>query len=215
MRACRHHGRRDPAADKTPPVKPIPPSHLFSYLTEDGNLIDQPPFALMARPHRTLVRLQALLDQGELLSLKTMAERLGVSKRQIRRLLTVLRENGIPVSSCRRHGQKVFFLPETHRQATLPEQSFTEEETLALAVAAEAARASRNSPAVWRDRRPRRSRTREPHRPGENGSRVEEAAAGRLQSPPFQVPTAFFDLFKTTLTFCKKCLFYSNKRDGR
>ncbi len=96
----------------------------------------------MPRPPGALPALRALLDEGAELSMNDITRTLGITDRHARRLLKDLAKDGLPVASRRESGRKLFFLPEEHRQATLQQISFSEEEALALTVAAEAARAT-------------------------------------------------------------------------
>lgn len=93
----------------------------------------------------SLTRLQQLhqaLSHGEALSLKEIANRFQVTERHARRLLDLLRAQGIPVQDRREGRRKRFYLPVEHLIATVKRVSFDEQEMLALAVAAEAARAA-------------------------------------------------------------------------
>ena len=96
----------------------------------------------MAPSRRTLQQLQDLFDEGHYLTLAQIAGRFDVTERHARRLIRSLRKAGSPIEETRQGRRKLFFIPETHRSATLRDVTFTEEETLALAVAAEAARAT-------------------------------------------------------------------------
>ncbi|MDB5033330.1 MAG: hypothetical protein JWQ98_571 [Chlorobi bacterium] len=97
----------------------------------------------MSRPderRRTLARL--LNAGGEYSHDELRAElRLG-SVRQVRRLLGELRREGIPIRERRESKAKLFSIAEEDRVVQIPAISFTEEQILALAVAAEASRAA-------------------------------------------------------------------------
>jgi predicted DNA-binding transcriptional regulator YafY len=94
----------------------------------------------MARPRHRLKQLQALFHEGTEATADQLAERLGCSSRQIRRLLDQLQGEGYPVKA-RRNGREVqYFVPEAHRAVQLHSVALEEQELLALMVAAEAVR---------------------------------------------------------------------------
>lgn len=95
----------------------------------------------MSRASQSADQLLRLLDEGHEVTLDFIATKLAITERHARRLIQAFRRNGIPVAEKRTGKQKWFFLPEEHRRAFISEVAFTEEETLALAVAAGAARA--------------------------------------------------------------------------
>lgn len=82
-----------------------------------------------------------LFDEGHHLTLASIAQTAAITPRHARRLIHVLRQQGIPVAEKRVGRHKQFYLPEEHRRAVVREMAFTEEETLALAVASGAAQA--------------------------------------------------------------------------
>lgn len=87
-------------------------------------------------------QLLTLLRDGERLTQEEAAKRLDVSARQVRRLITALREEGINVQEERRDRKKEFFLrPGDLRVEDLP-IGLSERQILALVVAAEAARSA-------------------------------------------------------------------------
>ncbi len=90
-----------------------------------------------------LNHLRRLLDEGAEPSLHDICAKLDItSKRHARRLLSRLRDNGVPVQERRDGRIKRFYLAPEHRQAAVRGFEFDEEEMLALAVAAEAAKAA-------------------------------------------------------------------------
>lgn len=96
----------------------------------------------MTRPHDSLEQLRLLLNEGAEPSLREICVVLCfTSERHARRLLTRLRLNGVPVQDRRDGRIKRFYLEPEHRQAAVRGFEFDEEEMLALAVAAEAAKA--------------------------------------------------------------------------
>ena len=105
--------------------------------------IPDPPYMPLARA--TLDKLHQLLNDGEALSLDELHTTLNVSERQARRLIARLRQSGIPVQERRDGRIKRFYLEPEHRQAAVRGFEFDEEEMLALAVAAEAAKAELGS----------------------------------------------------------------------
>ena len=95
----------------------------------------------MKRSLDTLTRLHRMLDEGAQPSLADIYGRFGVTERHARRLIRQLREDGVPVQERRDGRIKRFFLAPEHRQVVIRGFEFDEEEMLALAVAAEAAKA--------------------------------------------------------------------------
>lgn len=99
---------------------------------------------MSAQPTDAVRRLHALFNAGHSLTLEQLQDELGLSERQVRRILTRMREkHGIPVEE-ERHGRlKRFFLPPEHRHVeTRPGIDFAERELFALTVAAKAARSA-------------------------------------------------------------------------
>ena len=86
--------------------------------------------------------IHALLNDGNQPTVDELAAELSVSARHIRRLITLLRERKIPVRERRDGRSKRYYLyPEDQRRSTAA-IDLTEEEILALTVAASAARAT-------------------------------------------------------------------------
>ncbi len=87
--------------------------------------------------------LRRLFDQGHEFTLHDIQTRMGyASDRHARRLLKVLEDAHVPVSHRMAGGRKLFFVPEEHRRCPVRGFEFDEEEMLAMAVAAEAAKAA-------------------------------------------------------------------------
>jgi predicted DNA-binding transcriptional regulator YafY len=86
--------------------------------------------------------LLALFRQGHRLTQHEAARQLGVSARQVRRLITQLREEGIDVREGRSGRTKTYFLPSNDLQVEDLPIGLTERQVLALVVAAEAARSA-------------------------------------------------------------------------
>ena len=96
----------------------------------------------MSPSYDSLERLRHLLNEGAELSLQEICVVLTISsERHARRLIARLRQNGVPVQERRDGRIKRFYLEPEHRQAAVRGFEFDEEEMLALAVAAEAAKA--------------------------------------------------------------------------
>jgi len=94
-----------------------------------------------SRPARSKEKLLHLFDEGHRLSYTAIREHLGIGERQARRLVKALQSE---VSGLRIEwvgGVKQFWLAEEDRRASIDHVAFTETESLALAVAASAARA--------------------------------------------------------------------------
>jgi predicted DNA-binding transcriptional regulator YafY len=95
--------------------------------------------------HRETVR--RLLRNGHALSYAQLTERFGVSRRQVRRVLNALREDGLPVRDRFEENEdagrrKVFFLAPGDQAPEIPLADLDQREILALAVAAQAARSA-------------------------------------------------------------------------
>jgi len=88
----------------------------------------------------TLDALLALFRDGHALTQAEIGERLGISKRQARRLIGTLREAGTPVQEGQRGREKEYWLPPEAWQADDVTLGLTEREALALMMAVEAAR---------------------------------------------------------------------------
>jgi len=84
--------------------------------------------------------LYELFRKGHRLTQAQAAERLGVSKRQVRRVLDGLDDEDVPLREAWEDGEKVYALPESKQASEGPFSALTEREALALLVAAEAAR---------------------------------------------------------------------------
>lgn len=97
----------------------------------------------MSIAHNRRRRLRRLFEEGSELSLHDIMQRLdGLSERHVRRLLEELRADGLPIEAEFRDRRKVFRLPPEHRIIEVPPLRLTEDQTLALAVAADASRAA-------------------------------------------------------------------------
>ena len=96
----------------------------------------------MARYSDNLFRLRELFDMGNRLSLDELAMSLGLSTRHARRLIRKLRHHGVPVKEQRKGRIKIFYVPPEYRNVRTESFRFNEEQVLALAVAAEAAKAA-------------------------------------------------------------------------
>jgi predicted DNA-binding transcriptional regulator YafY len=91
----------------------------------------------------TRYKLLKLLRKGHALTQAEITERLPIdSKRQVRRHLQTLRERSIEIKEQRRGREKVFYLPPEQLEVDGPSVSLTEQQALALVVAAEAGRAA-------------------------------------------------------------------------
>lgn len=91
------------------------------------------------RPEPTHLQLLSLLRDAEALTQAEMTERLPIeSKRQARRLIDKLQEAGVPLETRRRGRQKEYRLPPEQWETRL-RLDLTEEEALALLLAAQAA----------------------------------------------------------------------------
>ncbi|KXK57067.1 MAG: transcriptional regulator [Chlorobi bacterium] len=82
-----------------------------------------------------------LLNSGEEFSTVQLMQHLHLSERQVRRILKELEEAGIPVISQFRNRQKYFSIPEDQRVHSIRTIELTDQEMLALSVAAQAATA--------------------------------------------------------------------------
>lgn len=94
------------------------------------------------RPETTLARFYELLADAHVLTMNEASERLGVSKRHVRRLMQQLRDEGVPLETRRRGREKEVLLPEAERPVPDFPVDLTERQLLALVVAAQAARAT-------------------------------------------------------------------------
>ena len=92
-------------------------------------------------PSRKLTSILALLSDGAPLTQADLADRLDVTQRQIRRLVDQLCEGGIVVERRRIGHQRAYWLPPEHRLTDTPLGALTEQQALALSVAADAAQA--------------------------------------------------------------------------
>ena len=98
---------------------------------------------MSVEPRSTRAEVLALLRQGKALTLADMIEHLPIdSKRQVRRHLNRLREAGVSIQEEARGREKVFFLPPEELEVVDAPVSLTEQQALALVVAAEAGRAA-------------------------------------------------------------------------
>jgi predicted DNA-binding transcriptional regulator YafY len=87
--------------------------------------------------------LRELLHRGEVLSIEEVKSRLGLdSSRHVRRLVGELRAEGVPIIEEWEGGRKRFLIGERDRVTRAPLVAMSEGEILALAVAAEASRAT-------------------------------------------------------------------------
>ena len=86
-------------------------------------------------------RLLRLFDNGCNVTYQQIEKHLDIGERQARRLLRQLQNEGIPIEEARVGRTKTFSVREGHRRATIGPIAFTEQESLALAVAAGAAQA--------------------------------------------------------------------------
>ncbi len=94
-------------------------------------------------PQSTRAELLALLRKGRALTLAELTEHLPIdSKRQVRRHLKTLREAGVSIREEARGREKVFFLPPEELEVVDAPVPLTEQQALALVVAAEAGRAA-------------------------------------------------------------------------
>jgi predicted DNA-binding transcriptional regulator YafY len=89
-------------------------------------------------PRSTRAELRALLQEGRALTQAEIGERLDVSKRHARRLLTRLREAEVPIREQQRGREKEYCLPPEAWRAEAVELELTEREALALLLAVEA-----------------------------------------------------------------------------
>lgn len=99
----------------------------------------------MQRPRDILTHLRQMLDEGAEPSLQEIIGALNVTERHARRLIRRLRDGGVPVQERRDGRFKRFYLKPEHRQTVVRGFEFDEEEMLALAVAAEAAKSELGS----------------------------------------------------------------------
>lgn len=95
----------------------------------------------MATAADTRARLLELLNSGHEPTFDDLRRLLGVqSDRHMRRLISQLRESGVPLEEKRAGRVKRFFIPEDQRQLEARPLRLTEDQVFALTVAAEAAR---------------------------------------------------------------------------
>ena len=86
----------------------------------------------------SLEHLRRLFDGGHRLSYADVTERLDITERQARRLISDLREAGVPVQEAWEGRTKRFFLPPEHQRERTTPLELTPEEALALALAVRA-----------------------------------------------------------------------------
>ncbi len=86
-------------------------------------------------------QLRRLLDAGHELSLMQMQQKLGLSERQVRRILRQVQKDGLPLHQHRDGRHKLFSLSAGRQQVDLPDLRFDQSELRALTVAAKASRA--------------------------------------------------------------------------
>jgi len=98
---------------------------------------------MSVEPRSTRAELLVLLRKGRALTLAELTEHLPIdSKRQVRRHLKALREAGVSIREERRGREKVFSLPPEELEVVGAPVPLTEQQALALVVAAEAGRAA-------------------------------------------------------------------------
>jgi len=88
----------------------------------------------------TIDRLRDLLRDGHALTQTEIADRLAVTKRQVRRLLADLEESGLPIEERWRGREKEYVLPPSEQKAADVSLDLSEREALALVLAAAAIR---------------------------------------------------------------------------
>lgn len=93
-------------------------------------------------PPSTADQLLALLRRGERLTQQEAADRLDLSARQVRRIITRFQEENIPIRSARRGRAKEYYLDLPDQQVDGLPVGLKERQMLALVVAAEAARSA-------------------------------------------------------------------------
>lgn len=81
------------------------------------------------------------LQEGQALTYAELTRRLGLSERQLARLVQQLRAEGLPITETRQGKHKAFALPPERQQVAVPDLRFDNAELRALAVAAKASRA--------------------------------------------------------------------------
>lgn len=86
------------------------------------------------------LRLYELLRQGHRLTQAEAADRLGVTKRQVRRVISAFQEEEVPVQEGWKDGERAYMLAPDDQAPEGPFDMLSERQTLALLVAAEAAR---------------------------------------------------------------------------
>ena len=91
---------------------------------------------------RHLAALKRLLGEGHQPGYDELTARLGIGRRQARRVVKALRDEGVPVQERREGRRKVFYLRPEDQPLALGAPDLTEHEWLALTVAAEASRAT-------------------------------------------------------------------------
>lgn len=102
-----------------------------------------PHILMRLDPPSSAQRLITFLRSGERLTQQEIAQRLDISKRQVRRLLNKLFEHDIPLQEVRTEGaQKEYFLPGDELHVENLPIDLTERQVLALVVAAEAGRSA-------------------------------------------------------------------------
>jgi len=89
----------------------------------------------------TLSRFYDLLADGHVLTTAEASERLGVTKRQVRRLAHQLRDHDVPLQTRQNGREKAYLLPASERAVPDIPVDLTERQLLALVVAAQTARA--------------------------------------------------------------------------
>jgi predicted DNA-binding transcriptional regulator YafY len=85
-------------------------------------------------------QVRQLLDAGYELSLQQLKHQLGLSERQVRRILREFNKSGIILKERWNGRQKFFSLPAERQQVALSDLSFDQDELRALAIAAKASR---------------------------------------------------------------------------
>lgn len=91
-------------------------------------------------PSTRQLLLQLLNTEGEF-STNQLMQRLGVGERQVRRAMKELQAAGIPIDSRTEHRHKYFSIPEDQRTHNIRTVELSDQEMLALSVAAQAATA--------------------------------------------------------------------------
>ena len=114
---------------------------MNQFLSVKKHAEGNPPDPAKRSDHTTKEQLLRLFDNGCSVTYQQIEKHLDIGERQARRLLRQLQNDGVPIEEARVGRTKTFSVREGHRRATIGPIAFTEQESLALAIAAGAAQA--------------------------------------------------------------------------